>query len=464
MTRLAINNVPPLTPNQRDGFRGALSIYYPAAEEAVAVICDGDSKGFESILGLFWASSRVPLQFEWTKNISQGGSVSNENAASPSGILSAARLSAMSTAIAEAKAAGFKSVDIFLTIGTNDGNTLTLTAEQTIANVKAYYDAFVAAGGRLLWVWGVDPAFTASGTTARGWAINAGYQDMARSLDQMVYVSSERYWLDPAATNYTPLGQSTNTPGSVTYDGLHGSVYGALQKGKAILPLAERAFRRRQHFDSLSSGGAFGASFPRGNILGAEGRFRALGGTVSATGGTVTGTPPLGWALTGTLNGLNVTFTAESSAAAAAALDLPADLPVVRCTFSGTPTANAVFILNRNFSNSGAVVPARFAHELLAYAEGLTGMTGIEHQSASMSLSPVTNNFVAAGLGSTASSVRNADALPAFTGLLHARVSVENTNTATNVQSNLRVMFRSGIAASGSLLLIGVCSRRAPFL
>lgn len=458
---VAINNAPPLTPAQREGFRVPLSIYYPGAEETVAIVSDGDSKSQESIEGLIWASAQQPLDFAWFRHIGQGGSVSSDSAASPSGILSAARQTDLVNAIAAAKAAGHRSVDVFLTIGTNDN---TLTAEQTIANVKLYYDAFVAAGGRLLWVWGIDPTTGGAGTTARAWATNAGYQDMARTRTQMVYVSPERYWLDPANAGYTPIGQATNAVGAVTYDGLHGSVFGMLQKGKAILPLAERAFRRREHFDSLSSGGAWGASFPRGNILGAQGRFRALGGTNSATGGTVTGTPPDGWALTGTLNGLNVTFTAESSAAAAAALGLPAPLPVVRCAFGGTPTANTTFNLNRTFTSTGAISPGRMVHELLAYAEGITGMTGVDHQSIRVSANPRDNATMSARIGVLVSNIRDADALPAFTGLLHAREAHDNTASNNQVQSNLRVMFRSGIAASGSLLLIGVCSRRAPFL
>jgi hypothetical protein len=449
----------PITVAQRGVFRNDLSVYYPGAEMPVALISDGDSKGAESMEAMKWASTDAPWLWDWVADIKVGSSGSSNVETPVAGLTSPSRLAAMASAISSAKSAGYLAVDVMLTIGTNDS---ALTAEQTIANVKLYYDAFVAAGGRLLWLWGVDPS-TTSGTTARTPSINAGYADMARNRSQLVFVSTERYMLDPAATNFTPLGQATNTVGSVTYDGLHASVYGWLQKGRAIAPILNRAFRVRDHFDCLTSGSPWGANFPRGNILGAEARFRALGGTDTSTGGTVTGTPPLGWAMSGELAGMSVAFTAESNAAVASALNLPANLPLVRMAVSGTPTADVAITFARTVTASGAITAGRYEHEMLAYADNLVGLVGIRYRGGNMTSLPASGGSAPqVSLGDNdGAGIRNADSLPAMTRLLYGRVGGNNVATPGGMTGNLIVNFRSGIAASGSLLLIGACSRRA---
>lgn len=464
MSNLQLNNVD-LTPAQIDGTRSDLRIYYPAVEKPVALISDGDSKGAESMEGLKWASTGAPWLWDWVADIKVGSSNSGTSDVAPAGLTSPSRLAAMASAIASAKAQGYAAVDVMLTIGTNDGGSTNggpFTAEQTVANVKNYYNAFVQAGGRILWIWSVDPS-TTSGTNARTPSINAGYADLARESNQAVFISTEKYFLDPAATNFTPIGQATNTVGSVTYDGLHSSVYGFLQKGRAISPILNRAFRVRDHFDCLTSGNAWGASFPRGNILGAEARFRALGGTDTSTGGTVTGTPPLGWSMSGDLAGLSVTFTAESNAAIASALNLQAGLPVVRMAISGTPTADVAITFARTVTAVGAISAGRYEHEMMVYADNFAGLVGIRYRAGNMTALPASGGSAPqVSIGDNdGAGLRNADSLPAMTRLLYGRVGGNNVATPGGMTGNLVVNLRNAIPVSGSLLLVGVSSRRA---
>lgn len=462
MTTLKIDSLD-ITPAQAAVLRGDLMVQSPGNGQAVAMVFDGDSRGHEAARRVLLANAAMRRNIVVWDQLSVGGTTSGS---ASNGATAAARLSAMAASVSAAKAAGYSVVDVVLTTGGNDFPS-SIQPEQTLANIRTYYNAAVNAGVRYVWTVGIYPASLVAqlGGFDLLQSINAGIRDMALTLPQMVPLMPGERYLDLASTAWTPAGGSDGSFGDVLVDGTHDSFYGHLVSAGELEdpagPFAQ-AFPKLSNSDVLQTFSGFTSSTqtPRGNLLGALGRTRALGGTNSSTGGTVTGTPPNGWTLSGALAGLSVTFATANSTELQAAFGTVAPVPVVRMTFSGTPAADVTMSLTRSNSPSGGIQPGQYVHELLAHGVAIQGLCGIGMTSdVAVGPSPLFGQVIQNGRLPTGPRA-SADALPATTHAFGGFARTTHSSTGTSLTDTIYLLFKGGVAVSGSIDLAGASTRR----
>jgi lysophospholipase L1-like esterase len=416
----------------------------PAVIPRALILSDGDSKAPEPLQGFVWWLANNPKKVEFGANYGVGGTGSD----STNGILKPSRLATVTAAIAAGVAAG-QPVDMFLTIGIND----VITPEATITNVKTYADAIKAAGVRWLFIMSVDPQ---TGSTAAKLAINAGYADLAASRTFIRFIDNSPQWLDfSAATTFDPIGASGGAYGAVTYDGTHASGYGNFLKGTSVGAAIGSLYPDEVVFPVSKADVFNNSTAPRANMLGANGRFLALGGTQSATGGTVTGTPPLGWTFQGALSGLVVTFTTTTSTALQTRLGLSAAPACVRMTFSGTAGADVSMQL---ITSASVVISSpgtgRMMSGILAYANAMTNFQNFQTKVVFFTPTFQTDLGNAGGLVASGN-------IPTLTQMLAIQQVGTETGNPNAIFPVLTIRVQNGQTISGSLDLIGFSVRKA---
>ncbi len=416
------------------------------ASPTVYILTDGDSKSGEPLEAFEWWRAENPTDIEVGANLGIGGSGTG---ATGSGLTSTARMATFTTAVSTQAALG-KSVDVFLTIGTND--MATLTGEQVIANIKIYYNAFIAAGGRFLYLCSIDPR---TGGDAKHISTNRAYSDFCATRSRAIFVDMTPYWLDPTGTTFAPVGAGAGGRFAMTSDGLHGKAYGSYAKKQPISLAVSGRYRVRTPEVMSQADSYVAATSPRGDLQGPlSGRMLALGGTNSATNGTVIGTPPAGWTFQGDMQGLMVTFTtASNSSGLKSKLGTSIDQPCVNMAISGTPSAAQTITLTRNVvvASSGA---SPSALEALLFANNVNGLVSVQMLSGSLA-----NAAVLVGQSGTA--VASSE-LPAITQMLCLRASaIADAGSQNSIAVSLNFRFQAGQAASGSFDIVGVVARRA---
>lgn len=420
------------------------------------LMIDGDSKCNEPVIAAYWVNARTPIDC-WIGSNSFGVGGSTTGTQATTGLTNATRLSGMQATVAAEVAAGW-TVDMLLTIGTNDVVLSDYSSETVLANLRRYHDAFRAAGGRFLIVMAVDPRTGLNAAlTRKVVALNQGYADYCRARPDALFCDPSPWWLDPAggAAAFAPLGGSAGTPFAMTGDGLHGGAYGAYRKQFALAPILQAIYRPRPRIP-LYPGGAYDSGDTiRGNILGPEGRTAAMGGSNGITNsgsGSVSGAPPAGWSADGTLTGdLSIGFSVATCQPLA---DLTGTngWPVVRMTFSGTPAASGDVTLRRFVALAQLNATPMLASALIG-ANALTGCHGL--YLSTINVSPVANAYLG-----TAGTIGIIDQLPALDGLIGIDQPVLPTS---NINSGLMlgIRWRAGVPLSGSIDLIGACWRRS---
>jgi len=444
-------NVSPYTRYQSNGtalvpMGGGTSVAASTIIPRALLITDGDSKAFEPLQGFVWWLANNPKKVELGINLGQGGTGSGSNL---NGILTPSRLALMASTVAAGIAAG-QPVDLFLAIGIND----TISPETTVTNVRTYADAFKTAGGRWLFIMSVDPV--TNGLAPR-LAINAGYVDLAASRTFIRFIDNTPQWLDfSAATTFDPIGAAAPAAyGSVTRDGLHASGYGIFLKGNSVGAAVGNLYPDEPVFP-LSPADVFNNSTaPRGNMIGANGRMLALGGTNTSTGGTVVGTPPLGWTLQGTVSGLTVTFTTTTSTALQTKLNLSIAPACVRMAFSGLATADA----SMQLTTTGSVVigspgTGRMESALLAYANAMTNFQNFQTKMQFFTPTFQTDLGNAGGLVASGT-------IPTLTQMMAIQQIGTDTGNPNAIFPVLTIRVQNGQTVSGSLDLIGMSVRKA---
>ena len=460
---LEVNGVP-ITPIQAAVLRADLGVQAPGNGHAVAMAFDGDSRGHEAARRVLLANAAMRRNIIAWDQLSVGGTTSGS---ASNGATSTARLAAMAASVAAAKSAGYPFVDVMLTTGGNDFPA-GIQPEQTLANIRTYYNAAVAAGVRYVWMVGIYPAslVTQLGGYDLLQSVNAGIRDLALTLPQMVPLMPGERYVDLASSAWTPSGGADGGFGDVLVDGTHDSFYGHLVSATELEdpsgPFAN-AFPKLSNSDVMQtfSGFTSATQTPRGNLLGALGRTRSLGGTNSSTGGTVTGTPPNGWTLSGALAGLSVAFSAANSAELQAMFGTISPVPVVRMTFSGTPTADVNLSIARTVSPAGGISAGRHVHEMLAHGVAIQGLCGIGMTSdVAIGPAPLFGQVIQNGrlpAGPRAS----ADALPATTHAFGGFARTTHASAGTSLTDTIYMLFKGGQAVSGLIDLAGACTRRA---
>jgi lysophospholipase L1-like esterase len=353
---------------------------------------DGDSKGQEILEGLKWAAFRYALDLRFDGgNLNVGGSSSGSGT---NNLINATRMATAVAALAAHTSAGHI-VDYYMTIGTNDISGGATTPATVLANVRKFHEQVLrpAACVRFLILMSVDPRSLGNiSYAAQIHTLNRLYQEYARANPyDVIYVDTTPWLLDPSASNtsaYPIPYTSTAAPaplGAVTYDGLHCSNYGWYRKQFAIEQVARALYRPKTPRD-LSIGIAPVATYGTGgNMLGANGRCVAAAGTNSVTNngsGSVTGLPPTGSTLSGTIDGTaSLAFATSTVTVAIDGGILPkGSWPAVRLTLSGT-TGSATNSLQ--FQMTGNPLPAPISTGDVATAgcllnlNALVGLMGI---------------------------------------------------------------------------------------
>jgi len=415
----------------------------PPVSKTIKVIFDGDSKSLEPGFALSWVDAKTPIHFLSAGALGVGGTGTGVTA---NGLTSTARLAAMAAMVQSVTTDG-SYVDLYLTTGTND--TATLTSDVILENVKTYVNAFFVAGGRYLVLMSVDPKTSTGYEKVAG--VNAAYAAYARTTNNVIYCDTTSAMLDFASAINAPIGGSTNARLAVTHDGLHANGCGIYRKATPLTEIALKLYRQREP-QALFKADLYNlTTTPSGNLMGTNGRFTALGGTVGTTNGTVTGTPPLGWTVGGNLNGMTVAFTAVSSVGAKDALGAQSDIPVVRMTLSGTPSANTTIDVISAYTDHSNMPAGNVEQEVLLYANNLVGLFKLRGSS------------IAQADGSLGTSdYRPSDEIPELTQMISLYTPGKTTAPPPPFFAYIRPTFRSGVAVSGSVDLIGFSLRRTP--
>lgn len=419
----------------------------------VELWADGDSKAGEPARAAQWVIAKDPREVSITQNFGVGSSQSSA-AASPLGLTNATRMATIAAALNAAVAAG-STVDIVLTIGTNDISTGGMP-ETIVANVRKYHNHIRANGARFLILMAIDPRTGLTGTTARSLvATNRAYADYCQTVPDAIFCDATGWWQDPASTAFAPIGGATGGAFAMAADGLHANAYGVYSKQFALAPIFQALYRPRS-IEVLSAADTFDAADAlRGNILGANGRFLAMGGTnsFSVTGsGAVTGTPPAGTSGNGTLDGsVSLAYSAQNNPNLAAMFG-SANWPCVRVALSGTPATSAVIQLAGRFVGFPQANATPMIGRALIACTGVTGLAAIYTQTQNVSPS------ASATLGVSGTPVAS-DRLPQLDGLFSIDFFTVPTS---NINSGLNLIVRTmaGVALGGSIDLIGIDWRR----
>ncbi|ARS29098.1 SGNH/GDSL hydrolase family protein [Sphingomonas sp. KC8] len=411
---------------------------------------DGDSKSGEGPEAARWALARNPMDV-WVTGVNLGIGGTNSGSAADC-LTNATRLAAMQAAVAAAYGAG-RIVDMILTIGTND-LTASMAPETTIANIRKYHDAFRLAGGRYLILMAVDPrSANGAARVSLTMSLNNAYADYCAAVSDAMFCDPTPWWTDPAQPlSHAPIGGAAGAAMAVTGDGLHGSAYGGYRKQYAILTVMQRLYRATGWDVAGFASDYDTANAARASILGINGRMVAMGGTNAITGGAgVTGTPPADFRSAGELSGtMALTYSVQSNAHLGALYG--GTWPCVRIAVTGTPTADTdILIAGRNWllDQQGAL-PMR--GRALIGCNALVGCMGLF--TVTQNVSPTGKFNLGRDGGYPAS-----DQLPQLDGLhmLDLRhIPTGNSNSGLNLW--LRV--KAGVAAGGSIDLIGMDWRR----
>lgn len=429
------------------------------------MISTGDSRGIEAWRSLLFANAGMRLNLALVDDLSLSASESDASAGPPAGLLHASRMTDLQAAVAAAIAAGYGAVDILLSTAGNDYPT-GIPIEQSLANIADFYLAAKSMGVRKVHVIGIYPSMLVAslGGFDALQSINAGIRRMAElpAFADLAPIMPGLRMVNPSASAWTPIGGGTGAVGStavgaVTTDGTHDSTFGLVRRIPSYDEQFQRHFVRLDDSEVLNtfSGWTSATQTSRGNRLGAQGRTKALGGTNSATGGTVTGTPPAGWTLTGALNGLSITFSAVTSAALQQRFGMGSAPPVVRMAVSGTPTADTTLLLSRSASLTGTVT-GRWRHELLAQADAISGLCGFGLTvNLAQAGKPLFGNVVQNGRAPGVA-IYPADALQAETLLLGGIGWGSQGSAVSSLTADVYMRFKGSVAAGGAIDLAGV--------
>lgn len=435
----------------------------------VHCLFDGDSKTGEIKTGLQWMAyfEGLDLRFDGG-DLGVGGSTSGTGG---SNLLSPARLATAQATLGAHSAAG-RTIDYFLTIGTNDLSA-NMSPATTMANIRKFHEQYLRPQRcfRYLMLVSVDPRSPATPASASHLhTVNRLFDEyaLANPFDVM-FVDTTGVLIDPALGNVNghPIPFATTAApmpaGALTDDGLHCSNYGRYVKRFAALSL--RDLYRRKPARSLSralvAGGPNGAG---ANMVGADGRIVAATGTNSLTNngtGAITGLPPAGATLSGAIDGtLGVAFAASTVIVTQHGGLIPKGTwPAVRVTFGGTSgpgTTGLNFTWLANPDTGIALGDVVTAGALLNF-DALTGLIGLEVRA---------NNASAVGgvqLGAFA--VGASPAAQPIASALDGPILLEGDDTpATAAQGafflSLGIYLPPNTAISGSIDLLTVFAER----
>lgn len=396
---------------------------------------------------LFWMGFN-PRSFVYnpaTDNYAVPGSNSDTTGAS-SGLLTPGRLSAMTTRIAAVKDTG-RPVVVILNIGMNG------TASTLIADVRKAWNTYRTAGADQLIIMSVDPSSGAYKMTPALAAVkignNAGLAEFARQNSHEVQFSDASPFLlknDINASDdvYPPLGDANNTVGSTTYDGIHGTGFGAFRKARPLVECLARVTPPAPP-SRIISPYATGA---RGNLMGSAGRMSQGGGQSSQNqvGSALTGIenfPADGGGIVGTLAGMTCTITRGPYT------PIPT-LVAARFTFSGTTTGDSNLIFGRDIGYGSGAWDAGTPIELEADMY-LDALVNFRHLRISGSVAGV-----GAALGNTAGNSNASDTITSpATGRFRPRAPIGFTASPGTFSGQFGISFPAGVAVSGSLELLG---------
>jgi len=363
------------------------------------------------------------------------------------------------SAVAAAVAAG-NTVDISLKTGTNDVSGASgctgITNDQILSNIRKAWTNYQAAGARYLFLWNVDPR--GSGNASQINSLNRLFEDFAGQVPNVFYMDATAWLLDPT-TNVDLLGYPTGATAafSTSTDDLHITAYGYFREASAwdpailsrLYPARKIQTLRPETYSSIAT---------RANLIGSVGRFTALGGTDSTTKsgtGTVTGTPPNGWTLSGTLDGsLSVAF----STVTCSALDsyqLGSGSQCVRMVFSGTPATAQNLKLLHTSTSIAFTGGATAAQEFLVNFNALVGLCYIYPAP-----NVVSGSFINSLWGACTSPSSQIGTLNGLHYFANSSTSVTFGSTGTSMNAQINIEFMPSVAASGSIDLISVALRR----
>lgn len=434
----------------------------------VHCVFDGDSKAGEIKAGLRWMAYFEGLDVRFDGgDLGVGGSNSGTGG---SNLLSPARLATMQALLETHSTAG-RTVDYFLTIGTNDMSA-NLSPAGTVANVRKLHNAYLRPHDcfRYLILVSVDPRSSGSETVSRIHTVNRLYGEYARANPfDVLFVDTTGVMLDPALANVAgnplPFGATTAPmpAGAVTDDGLHCSNHGKYLKRFATLPL--RDLYRRKPARNLSRALAISRPNATGaNMVGADGRIVAAHGTDRLTNsgtGLVTGLPPTGSTLTGTIDGnAGVDFAPSTVVVTDHGGLVPnGTWPSVRVTLSGT-TGTATSALTLSWLATpdamialGDVVTAG----VLVHFNACTGLLGLDVRA--------NNPAAVSGAQAGAAMVGVSPAAQAIVEPLQGAMLLEGDDApATSSQNafflSLSLYLPSNTALSGSIDLLTIFAER----
>lgn len=251
-------------------------------------------------------------------------------------------------------------------LGTNNAGA---ADSQVLAALKKHVAAMRGAGVSLFLINDIPPLYSTTVATQQAFAsFNAR---ITKWIDGQPDCRRLRLWdatVDPASATSNPLGGNSGVAGAATRDGTHESAYGAFLEGKMLAPQLATIFRTAR----LRYGGAadlypafYGAGAYATNNLSANqqpnGNFKGTTGTNGTTGGTVNGSVPTNWTLSGALAGLTLTLS-QVACPDLNALTGRTDMTAFRIAISGTPSANGNFVLG--VSGGSGNYPLQAAQQL----------------------------------------------------------------------------------------------------
>jgi hypothetical protein len=421
------------------------------------MVFDGDSKGLEPLYGLQWAVARTPVLVDYGGALNIGGT---GTCSAANQLTNTTRMATAFSTVAALVAAG-KTVDVSLKIGTNDVSAVSgciVTNDQILANIRKAWANYQAAGARYLFLWNVDPR--GSTNASQVVALNKLYEGMATSVPNVIYMDATAFLVDPS-TNVDLLGVAApSAAGSVSTDNLHLNMHGLYRESYAWEPaLLQRIYPVRR-IQSLQPD-VNSTTAPRGNVYGTLARFVAIGGTDSTTkSGTasVTGTPPNGWSMTGSLDGsLSLTF-AQVTCTALDAYTHTTGSKCVRMTMSGTPTTSQLITFTRTSSSISITGGQTAENEILVNFNAVNGLCLLQTKS-----NRNTGQLATPAGGQTCNT---ADLqLPQLDGLYYftmPAVAGTFSGTATSVFANFYFKLMAGVPVSGSIDWIAVSERAKP--
>jgi lysophospholipase L1-like esterase len=459
------------------GFR-ALETLMPVPQ-ATRIIIEGDSiaaamAGASMASPLFWADARFPVSyvFDRSKDNFAIGSTNTSDQASPVGMTTTTRLSAIAARIAAVRAAGERVLCI-IQAGTNDvglTNYSDNSAPGTVANIQKMLANMFGAGASHVVIMSIDPRLDTTADQSRlVLAINAGLAELCRRLpEKLTFCDTQFATADDSTALFLPQGLA-GAEGTHA-DTLHPAARGAYYKASVLGPILRRLLPHRRSLITPSSSfqSATSPASLRGNIIGKQGRFYDTGAGTAQTDGitvadtaTVTGKTNLpsaklfsnypGFAapLTGTMA---LEITQQPWPVAVTELGRT-DIMCTRLRFSGIPTASGYFSAGMVQNGLGGydVANGPYEAEILMYADKMKGLRGLGFSVAADGAGGQGNgDAIAAPSGS-------AKLLPIITGLLNFRMPTPlvAASKPSNVTLTMGFTWNAGYEVSGDMYLFG---------